>query len=129
MSSLSVLTTPVWTRRVLWVDAITGAGSALLQLEAPETVSGLLGVPVPLVQASAWVVLAFVVFIALLLAQRTLPRAGVRLLALGNAAWVVASLWLVVGAGIALSPLGVGYVLAQAALVGMLAYLQAAAST
>ena len=129
MSSLSLLTTPVWTRRVLWLDAITGAGSALLQLAAPGTVSSLLGLSVSLVQASAEVVLAFAVFIAWLLAQRTLPLAGVRLLALGNAAWVVASLWLVVGAGVALSPLGVGYLLAQAALVGALAYLQAAAST
>lgn len=129
MSSISVLTTPVWTRRVLWVDAITGTGSALLQLAAPATVSSLLGLPVPLVQEAAWVVLAFVAFIGYLLAQRTLPLAGVRLLALGNAAWVVGSLWLVVGAGLALTPMGVGYVLAQAALVGMLAYLQAKAST
>jgi hypothetical protein len=129
MSSLSVLTTPVWTRRVLWLDAITGAGTALLQLEAQATVSSLLGMPAPLVQASAWVVLVFVVYIGFLLAQRELPRAGVRLLVLGNAVWVAASLWLVVGSGVALSPLGAGYVLAQAAFVGMLAYLQAAAST
>ncbi|MDR7308831.1 hypothetical protein [Rhodoferax saidenbachensis] len=129
MSSLSVLTTPVWTRRVLWLDAVTGVGTALLQLEAQATVSSLLGMPAALVQASAWVVLVFVVYIGFLLAQRELPRAGVRLLALGNGAWVVASLWLALGAGVALSPLGVGYVLAQAAFVGMLAYLQAAAST
>ncbi len=129
MSSISVLTTPVWTRRVLWLDAVTGVGTALLQLEAHATVSSLLGLPAALVQASAWVVLVFVVYIGFLLAQRDLPLAGVRLLALGNAAWVVASLWLVVGSGVALSPLGVGYVLAQAAFVGMLAYLEAAAST
>lgn len=129
MSTLSLLTTPVWTRRVLWLDAITGVGTALLQLEAQATVSSLLGMPAALVQASAWVVLVFVVYIGFLLAQRELPRAGVRLLALGNGAWVVASLWLALGAGVALSPLGVGYVLAQAAFVGMLAYLQAMAST
>lgn len=129
MSTLSLLTTPVWTRRVLWLDAITGVGTALLQLEAQATVSSLLGMPAALVQVSAWVVLVFVVYIGFLLAQRDLPQAGLRLLALGNAAWVVASLWLVVGSGVALSPLGVGYVLAQAAFVGMLAYLQATAST
>ena len=128
MSAVAAFTSPAGIRRVLWLDAITGAGSAALSLAAPGLVSQTLGAPVALVQGSAWAVLAFVGFIAWLLAQRSLPLAGVRLLGLGNAAWVLASVWLALAGGVGLNALGVAYVLAQAGLVAVLAALQLQAS-
>jgi hypothetical protein len=128
MSAVAAFTSPTGIRRVLWLDAITGAGSAALSLAAPGLVSQTLGAPVALVQGSAWAVLAFVGLIAWLLAQRPLPLAGVRLLGLGNAAWVLASVWLALAGGVGLNALGVAYVLAQAGLVAVLAALQLQAS-
>lgn len=128
MSAVAAFTSPAGIRRVLWLDAITGAGSAALSLAAPGLVSQTLGAPVSLVQGSAWAVLAFVGFIAWLLAQRPLPLAGVRLLGLGNATWVLASVWLALAGGVGLNALGVAYVLAQAGLVAVLAALQLQAS-
>ena len=55
-------------------------------------------------------------------------RVPVRLLAAGNLGWVDASLWLVSGAGLVLSPLGLGWVLLQAATVFVLAGLEWAGS-
>lgn len=130
MSAVAAFTSPAGIRRVLWLDAITGAGSAALSLVAPGLVSQTLGAPVALVQGSAWAVLAFVGFIVWLLAQRPLPLAGVRLLGLGNAAWVLANVWLALAlaGGVGLNALGVAYVLAQAGLVAVLAALQLQAS-
>lgn len=128
MSAVAAFTSPTGIRRVLWLDAITGAGSAALSLVAPGLVSQTLGAPVALVQGSAWAVLAFVGFIVWLLAQRPLPLAGVRLLGLGNAGWVLASVWLALAGGVGLNALGVAYVLAQAGLVAVLAALQLQAS-
>ncbi len=128
MSVVAAFTSPAGIRRVLWLDALTGAGSAVLSLAAPGLVSQTLGAPVALVQGSGWAVLAFVGFIAWLLAQRPLPLAGVRVLGWGNAAWVLASVALALAGGVGLNALGVAYVLAQAALVGVLAALQLQAS-
>ncbi len=124
MSTVAAFTSPAGIRRVLWLDAITGAGSVVLSLAAPGLVAQTLGMPLALVQGSAWLVLAFVGFIAWLLAQRPLPLAGVRLLGLGNAGWVLASVWLALAGGVGLTALGVAYVLAQAGLVAVLAALQ-----
>lgn len=128
MSAVAAFTSPIGIRRVLWLDAITGTASATLSLVAPGLVSQTLGAPVALVQGSAWLVLVFVVLIGWLLAQRSLPLVGVRLLALGNAGWVLASVWLVLAGGVGLHALGVAYVLAQAGLVAVLAALQWQAS-
>ncbi len=128
MSAIAAFTSPTGIRRVLWLDATTGAASALLSLAAPALVSQILGAPVALVQGSAWAIVAFVSFIAWLLIQRPLPLAGLRLLGCINAAWVIASVWLVLAGGVGLTALGVAFVLAQAALVGVLAALQLQAS-
>ncbi|MDZ7937605.1 MAG: hypothetical protein U5M53_04720 [Rhodoferax sp.] len=127
MSAVAAFTSSAGIRRVLWLDAITGAGSALLSLAAPDWVSATLGLPVAVVQGSAWAVLVFVGFIAWLLAQRPLPLRGVRLLAIGNAVWVLASGELLL-AGVGLTVLGVVYLVGQAALVAVLAALQWQAS-
>ena len=39
MSAVAAFTSPTGIRRVLWLDAITGAGSAALSLVAPGVVS------------------------------------------------------------------------------------------
>lgn len=127
MSAVAAFTSPLGIRRVLWLDALSGGASAALSLAAPGLVSATLGIPAGLVQGSAWGVLVFVGLVAWLLAQPVLPLRGVRVLALGNAAWVLASVELVLSVP-GLTPLGVGYVLAQAALVAALASLQWLAS-
>lgn len=128
MSAVAAFSSPLGIRRVLWLDAVTGAGSAALSLGLPGLVSAMLGAPVALVQGSAWLVLVFVAFIGWLLARPVLPLRGLRLLAGCNAAWVLASVGLVLAGGLGLTVLGVAYVLAQAALVAVLAALQWLAS-
>lgn len=128
MSAVAAFNSSIGIRRVLWLDAITGAGSALVSLGAPAWVAATLGLPAALVQGSAWLVLAFVALIGWLLAQPVLSLRGLRLLATGNAVWVLASVALVLAGGLGLTALGVAYVLAQAALVAVLAALQWQAS-
>ena len=50
MFATANLPSHVFLRRVLWVDAITGMGTGLLQLTLTEQMAQLLGLPALLVQ-------------------------------------------------------------------------------
>lgn len=111
-------------RRVLWLDAASGLGMGLSHLVLAEPLSGWTGIPAAWLQVAALVVLGAASLAAWLATRVEPPAGGVKLLAAGNFAWVAASLWLAFGAGLSLTPLGLGWVLAQAVMVLVMAELE-----
>jgi hypothetical protein len=107
--------------QVLRVDAFTCAAMGLLLVAAATPLSGWLGLPEPLL-FWAGVVLFPCALLMLLAARR--PRFGplVGLIVLGNFAWVAASA--VVAAVFSPTTLGLVFVLVQAAVVAVLAWLE-----
>jgi hypothetical protein len=108
-------------RRVLLVDAGTCvATGALLSLDAGP-LAPMLGLPTALLfyaGLSLFPTAAFMLWVAM---RRDIPRIGAWLIIAGNAAWVIGSI-----AILGLSPTGLGYafVIAQAAIVALLAELE-----
>ena len=111
-------------RRVLWLDAASGLGMGLSHLVLAEPLSGWTGIPVTWLQLAALVVFGAASLAAWLATRAEPPAGGVKLLATGNFAWVAASLWLAFGAGLSLTTLGLGWVLAQAVVVLLMAELE-----
>lgn len=111
-------------RRVLWLDAASGLGMGLSHLVLADPLSGWTGIPAAWLQAAALVVLGAASLAAWLATRAEPPAGGVKLLAAGNFAWVAASLWLAFGAGLSLTTLGLGWVLAQAVVVLVMAELE-----
>lgn len=111
-------------RRVLWLDAASGVGLAVAHLGLSDPLERWLGLPRAWLGVSGVIVLAAALFAGSLAARAAPPQMGVRLLATGNLFWVVASAWVVWGSGLALTPWGEAWVLAQAAFVLLLAELQ-----
>lgn len=111
-------------RRVLAIDGFAGAAMGLSHLFGAGALSDWTGMPVVLLQVAAVVVLG-AACLATALALRAVPSSGwVRLLAAGNFAWVLASLWVAWGAGLPLTDVGMAWVIGQAVAVFVLAELE-----
>ena len=115
-------------RRVLWLDAASGLGMAVAHFGFSGLLSHWLGLPLVWLQVSGAIVCGAVLLSGALASRAQPPAAGVRLLAAGNFLWVAASVWAVWGAGLALTTLGVVWVLLQAVFVLGLAELEWAGS-
>ena len=111
-------------RRVLAIDAVLGLGMGLSHLALSDSLSTWLGLPLAWLQVAAVIVLVAASMAGWLATRHSPPGGGVRLLAMGNLGWVAASLWVALGAGLALTPLGLAWVLLQAAVVFVLAELE-----
>jgi len=109
-------------RRALLADAAaSGLSGALLSFAAP-TLSALFGLPVLLLQSAGLFTLGYAVLVGWMGTRDALFRAAVWAVIVGNALWVVGSIELL----FTQSPtvLGAAYVIAQAAVVALLAELQ-----
>jgi hypothetical protein len=124
MSLIASLTSPVGLRRVLWADALSGTGTAVLHLALAGTLSGLLGLPAALLSASGILLLLYVALAGTLALQATPSRALLGALVVGNFAWVAACLALLFGGLVSPTPLGQAYLAVQAVAVLVLAELQ-----
>lgn len=111
-------------RRVLAIDAVLGLGMGLSHWALADRLTVWLGMSPAWLQAAALIVLAAASMAGWLALHRSPSGAAVRVLAVGNAGWVVASLWVAFGAGLALTSLGLVWVLLQAATVFVLAELE-----
>lgn len=108
--------------KILAFDALTCAlmGIALIILAA--ALSGLLALPQDLLFYAGWLLLPIALFMAMLAKQTRPSAAGTWLVILGNVAWVVASLAVLLIADP--NVLGVGFVLIQAIVVAGLAWAE-----
>ena len=111
-----------FVRRVLLLDAATcaGMGLALALLAAP--LEPWLGLPAEVLLYAGIALLPIAAFMAWVASRERVPAAGVWLVILGNAAWVLGSLALF----LAVSPTALGYafVIAQALVVVALAEME-----
>lgn len=111
-------------RRVLWLDAAGALGMTVAHFGFPGLLSDWLGLPQVWLQVSGVIGCGTVLLSGALASRALPPAAGVRLLAAGNFVWVAASVWAVWGAGLALTSVGVAWVLLQAVFVFVLAELE-----
>jgi hypothetical protein len=114
-------------RRLLYADAATSGAFGPLLLAAAPVLEGALGLPAVLLRE---VGIALIPFAALLLWLARRPRPSRRAawgVVVANALWVAASVGLLLSGAVAPTALGEAFVLAQAAVVGVLAWLESRA--
>lgn len=115
---------PVFLRRVLVADAlISGATGALLWLAA-AAIEPLTGLPAALLRPAGLLLLPFAAAVAATAARDPLPRRAVTAVVAANAAWVAASVALLVSGLVEPTAVGYAFVVVQAVAVLALAELQ-----
>lgn len=112
--------------RILALDALTCALMGIVLILSASALSSLLALPHGLLFFAGCALLPIAIFMAALSRQPSPWPAGVRLVVLGNAAWVLASLAVLVIADP--NPLGAGFLLAQAVVVALLAMAESTAA-
>ena len=124
VSLSSLAASPLFLRRLLWLDAATGVATGLLQLLLADHLAALLGLPVALLVASGWALFGYVALISFIATGAVIPRALVGLLIVANGLWVLGCLVLLFGPLVAPTLLGKAFIGLQAVAVGLLAELQ-----
>ncbi len=114
-------------RRTLLADAALTGATGLLLVVGASPLSGLLGLPHPLLFWAGLSLLPFAGLVALLARRGRAPRTAVWAVVLYNALWVVDSVLLLALGWVSPTVLGSAFVLAQAAVVGVFALAQWAA--
>lgn len=121
-SSLSA--SPQFLRRVLWLDAATGAATGALQLLLTGLLASLLGLPETLLVASGWAIFGYVALISFIATRQFVPAPLVWLLIGANFLWVQGCLALLLGDLVTPTLAGKAFIAVQAVAVGLLAELQ-----
>jgi hypothetical protein len=119
---MNVFASPRFLPTVLRVDAASCAATGLLQLVAAPALAAWFGLPQGLLTATGWFLLAVCAF-ALWASRAPIRRPAVWILVLGNAAWVLGCVELLV-TGAAATALGQAWLVVQALAVGLLAELE-----
>ena len=121
---MSLFSSPQFLRNVVRADAASGLASALLHLVLAGTLAPLLGLPHALVVGSGVVLIGYVALAAYTSTCDPMPRSLVWVLILGNAAWVLACVFVLCSAAFAPTLLGQIYLGVQALAVAVLAELE-----
>lgn len=108
-------------RRVLVVDAVSSGAMGLAMIAFAELLAGLLQLPVELVSEAGIVLLPFAAFVGFVASRREPARIAVWLIIAMNVVWVVDSIVLLFTGWVAPSALGYAFVIAQSAVVLVLA--------
>lgn len=120
---MTLANTPV-LRNALLLDACVSTAAGLLMVAGSSLLSPLLGLPQPLLFWAGIVLFPFVALLFFLSRQRSVSRLLLVDVVGLNVLWVVASVALVTVGPVAPTALGIAFVLAQAAAVGLFAILQ-----
>lgn len=115
---------PKFLRTVLLVDAATCVATGLLMTLAAGLLANVTQLPPELLRSAGLSLFPIAAFIAFIATRAELPRAGVWLVILGNAAWVAASLWVIFGGATSPNAFGHAFVAVQALAVAVLAELE-----
>jgi hypothetical protein len=121
---MPVTTSPAFLRRALQLDAGATGATAVLLVVGGGLLAELLGLPTALLRGAGAVLVPFVGFVAWAALRPQAPAAAVWTIVAANAAWVVASIALLLSGWVAPSALGYAFVVAQAVVVGVFAELQ-----
>lgn len=123
-SSASLTAYPLFLRRMLWLDAATGAATGALQLLLTGWLASFLGLPGTLLLVSGWLMFAYVAGIGFIATRPFVPAPLVRLLIGANFLWVLGCLALLLGDWVMPTLAGKAFIAIQAVTVGLLAELQ-----
>ncbi len=123
MNLRNLIAHPRFLSRVLLVDAVATGATAILLVLGAEFLQPLLQLPVALLRGAGLFLLPFVACVAALSRMAQVPPRAMAAVVAINVAWVVASVWLVVGGPFQPSVLGTAFVLMQAAVVAIFADL------
>src|SRR5262249_5796491 len=111
--------------RILLIDAAISGAAGVLMVAGATALAEWLAVPAGVLRYAGWSLLPFAVLVTLLSRRPDLPgRAVVAVIAL-NAAWVVASVGVLLARLLQPNALGYAFVLGQAAAVAVLTEMEA----
>ena len=108
----------------LRLDAAVSGAFGLVLLAGGGLMAALLGMPAAFLWAVGGVCLAYAALLFLVQSRRTLSPATGWTFVIANSGWVAVSILLVVFEWLPLTPLGMGFTVLQAFVVGGLAYVQ-----
>jgi hypothetical protein len=117
-------TPSLFLRRVLQLDAAATGATGLLLLGGTGLLHGLLNLPVPLMIYAGIFCVGWAVILGLASLRAQLSRGFVWSIILGNVAWVIGSVVLLVSGYVSPTWLGYAFVIAQALAVDVFAALQ-----
>lgn len=120
----SLMASPHFLRRVLWLDAATGVATGLLQFGFADALAPLLGLPANLLSWSGAALGVFVLFIAWIATRKNIPAGAVWLLIGANGLWVLGCLGLLASSLVAPSVFGVSFLITQVITVGLFVELE-----
>lgn len=113
---------PVFLRRVLVADAVISGATGVLLWLAAAAIEPLTGLPTGLLRPAGLLLLPFAGAVAAVAARDPLPRRAVTAVVAANAAWVAASVALLVSGLV--EPTGVGHALVVLQAVAVLGLTQ-----
>lgn len=116
--------TPAPLRNALLVDAIASGGLGLLLTLGAGVLEPLLGLSATLMRWVGPFLLAYALMLVALAPRAGRYRAMTRAVVIGNELWVVASILALVTRQLTPTFIGVAFVVGQAVIVGVFAYMQ-----
>lgn len=116
---------PDFLRRVLFLDAASGALTGLLMTMASAPLATLTGLSPSHLMVAGLVLFPVAAFMAYVGSRRPIPALAVWLIILGNVTWATLSVWVLAGGLGPLTTFGTVFVAVQAAAVVVLALLEA----
>lgn len=124
MTTMTALAARLDLPAVLRLDAVASGALGLAAVAGAGVLDTALGLPSSLLLGVGVFLVVYAAGLVALAGREVIPRPATWVVVLGNSAWVLASLGLVVGAWDRLTVLGAVIVLAQAAAVAVFADLQ-----
>ncbi len=111
-------------QQALILDAAATGATMLLAILGAGVLAGVLGLPAGLLRGAGLILIPFVALVAWA-GMRARPARAVVATIIGlNALWVAASIGLLIGGWVSPTALGYAFVIAQALVVGVFAWLQ-----
>lgn len=120
----SLMSSPRFLRAVVWFDAFTGVLLGALHLLLTDWLADWLGLPAGLLVVSGALLLGYAALAGAIARSDSMPRGWLAVLIVGNFAWALASLALLLGSALAPTPLGQAYLAVHVVSVALLAELQ-----
>ena len=121
---MTITSHPKFLRNVLIVDALTCLAAGLTMTSGGGVIATITQIPVGVLFYTGLSLFPVAAFIAFVATRSATSGVGVWLVIIGNVAWVVAGLWLMLGGSISLNALGYAFIAAQTFPVAVLAELE-----
>jgi hypothetical protein len=111
-------------RFALLVDAVASGATGLLMIAGAEALTGLLGLPVPLMREAGLLLVPYVALVAFVGTRENISLGAVKTIVALNVLWVLGSIGLLMSSLVAPTMLGYAFVIVQGVAVGVFAELQ-----